>query len=210
MPGNDTHKKTEFLEVRIAHETKQRLADKARRESRTVSDVIRDQVQIYLSDDVSEKQAGIGAAIIRSIRVIIAGGIAIFLFGLSTFMPANAGTISAVVKGSVKEVESLEPRSVRTRSFVANVLVEDESSVLELPLDHETISMTMKLQPTQLLNGQDAVMVELAFYEQTEAGKKLIVSPKLVSAFDAPAQFAIGSDADRMFDLTVIPSRTRN
>ncbi len=185
-------KKTGMIEVRISPDTKERLQEKAPREGRSMSDVLRGLIHAYLEAGY----AGAGALrpharLARRYPARIAGllaGLAAMIF--LPFSLASATPVTLQVKG---EIGTKTAEAMTRRKFETTVRAEPGQRFVLVPTpgQDQDFRVTVEVRPVE--GGKHELAFEIEDLGDGASGE--ILQPKLIAEDGRPATVQIDRGA---------------
>ena len=186
-------KKSEMIEVRISHESKEALHAKAKSEGRTVSDIVRSLISSYLSGAPSaarpawQRRLGAGVSVVtRAPRLAAAAVAALAVTLLFSQSASLAEGVSLELDGTVVRGDQ------NIHSFGTEiVLAPDQPYTLPFGPESDPYTMTVVLDPVEGSGGQ--ARVRFTFTHKT--GDETVESPSVRLEFDQKARIEfLGGD----------------
>jgi len=198
-------KKSEMLEVRLSHPDKLALQDKAAREGRTVSDVVRGLISSYLSQDVARSEPSPFKELFMTLRSkpksLITAALACLAapFAISTL--AYADDISLVLSGEFVEpiVENGEDGK-RVRRFTTEVHMDSNESLRVNLTSNPEDNLAVLVTTNDLENG---VLLKFEIIQNGE----VFAMPQLSAAYDEAARIEIGHENGESFMMNAVPAK---
>lgn len=232
QPQTKKAKKSETLEVRLSHPDKVALQDKAAREGRTVSAVVRGLISSYLSQaeprSKSSKMTELLMTLKRKPKSVLATLACVPLLSLPFLLPASASAedISLSLKGEyIAPIVENDEEGIRTRRFNTELQITPGKFItLRLP------SLTAQGPDSGLymvvhVDEQDArIILELTLCEVADAPQKtqnvvevipidicesanIIATPVLSTRYGDMVEFKMGDSEGETFSFSALPKR---
>lgn len=178
-------KKTGMIEVRISPDTKDKLQEKAAREGRSMSDVLRGLIHAYL------EAASAGAAAPRRytsvarryparIAGLLAGLAAMIFFPLSL---ASATPVTLQVKG---EIGTKTAEAMTRRKFETTVRAEPGQRFTLIPTPGQDQDYRVTVEIRTLEDGQHELSFEIE--DMAEGASSEVFQPRLIAKAGSPAR----------------------
>ena len=198
-------KKSEMLEVRLSHPDKLALQEKAAREGRTVSDVVRGLISSYLSQDAARSKTSSFMELLMALKskpkslALTALACLAAPLAFSTF--AFADDFSLTLSGEFVEpiIENGEDGK-RVRRFTTEVHMDSNETMRVklsgIPEDDLAVVVTT----TDVENG-----ISLKF-EIIKNGD-VIAMPQLTALYNEAARVEIGHENGEMFMMNAVPAK---
>ena len=209
------HKKSETLEVRLSHPDKVALQDKAAREGRTVSDVVRGLISSYLTQSEPRSKTSTLTELLMTFKskpkFVLATLAALPLLAAPFLLPvtATAGDIAVTLESEYTEPEkSHGADGKRVRRMKTELKLEENQfftiPVAASPSGDPSANLHMSLSVSE---GDDQIVtIEISICEITETsknsnsqgkvllidsceGQNLIANPKISAKYGETAEF---------------------
>ena len=198
-------KKSEMLEVRLSHPDKLALQEKAAREGRTVSDVVRGLISSYLTQDAARSKPSLFMELLMAIKSkpksLAATVLACLAAPLAFSTFAFADDLSLTLSGEFVEpiIENGEDGK-RVRRFTTEVHMDSNETMRVklsgIPEDDLAVVVTTK----DVENG-----ISLKF-EIIKNGD-VIAMPQLTALYNEAARVEIGHENGEMFMMNAVPAK---
>ena len=216
-------KKSENIEVRISHEVKKAFYAKAKRENRTVSDLLLELIDDYLKvGKHSVKHSSFGAYIMRvktffkKPQIILASTLASLAAVLTLIPTATAEEILLKINGEVVKVNNEDEGSINTKTVETIVKLNvnnDKFVILDLPLGHlapsNNLTLQLKVKESDLPNGEDGLLLETILIQDDGELKNIIAQPSISMVLNEDASFFTGDkEGDKIEFKFSIQSKT--
>ena len=204
-------KKSEMLEVRVPHETKQALKARAAHERRTVSDIVRELIANYLRFAiVPETQASTFAAgrmslphrvfSSRSARVSLAAGMLAVVTFLVLRAPGYAESINVEFDGT------FVPMDQSIHSFGKSVTL-SPGEVQRIRLgDHSGYELSITASETEPALGE--VLLNINVSRRNNDEDHVIGSPAVAISFDRPNRVEFTGPDGGFYGMTIRATAT--
>ena len=234
QPYRRPAKKSETLEVRLSHPDKVALQDKAARDGRTVSDVVRGLISSYLSQSEPRSKPTHLTELLMTLKskpkTVLAtlACLPALVLPILLASPANATDITLTLDGEFIQPEIVNgEEGKRTRRFSTDVEMElDEFISMRLPsmaAQGETSSLFMTAQVSK---SDDLVIIDLTICEivgelavkpniaeLTEfdgcEGEHIIANPSLTVKYGDKVEFRMGDESGETISLSARPTLLR-
>lgn len=189
-------KKSENVEIRIDHKTKQALADKAAIENRNVSEVLRDLIHEYLTPAAPLKDG----FRFRSYGGWLTAAMVIMFSGLSLIPGAAADSLKLGFHG---EVIKPEEDGQRLHSAQYEIKLDSYSEPVSLPIGSDKFIFEIFARPVELETGEDAVHLKIKIIEKGRGHKIIVAEPQLTTLLGEEAKIEIGGEDASVFKAVI-------
>ena len=215
-------KKSETLEVRISYETKQKLANRAETESRTVSEIVRRLIDSYLTLPASSTETSTsGDAVMRlkhffleKPKTILAGSAALIASLLFVIPAASADPFMLDMQGEYTQFGVEGPDSKRIRRFETQIEL-DFGSTIVMDIGGQSVSLNpilvedgvwlkVKFDEVEIAKGEKAVSIILSIIDKANETETVVAQPTLTAAFDETATFMTETEREK-YSFTFAP-----
>ena len=198
-------KKSEMLEVRLSHPDKLALQEKAAREGRTVSDVVRGLIASYLSQDAARSKTSSLMELLMALKskpkslAVTALACLAAPLAFSTF--AFADDISLTLSGEFVEpiIENGEDGK-RVRRFTTEVHM-DSNETMRVKLSGNPEDDLAVVVTTN--DVEDGVLLKFEIIKNGD----VIAMPQLTALYNEAARVEIGHENGEMFMMNAVPAK---
>ena len=223
-------KKSETLEVRLSHPDKLALQDKAAREGRTVSDVVRGLISSYLSQSEPRSKISRQSELLMTLKsrpkTVLAALACLPALSLPILLasPANAADIAITFGGEfISPVIENGVEGKRLQRFSTEVEMDlDQFIGMRLPSspiqgDNSSLFMIAKISEANetvtiditicQIEGDIAArpnVIELTHFDGCQF-ERILANPRLTTKYGEKAEFRMGDESGQTISLTASP-----
>jgi len=215
----ESAKKSETIEVRISYETKQALQKKARREKRTVSDVVRGLIALYLEeqdgirvmDKILEKLIMLKTTLIQKPVAAMTTALSLAAGSFLFFTAASAQDVQLDVRGGLHN--ECSPSDSITGNFRKEVALNyGETLEFILPdtrnIDAAEKSKEGSLTRLQVMEAKEGdIALTFTIFDGPVATGDILATPRLIMRIDSTASIQIGTDNVSCLFIEIAASR---
>ncbi|KCZ93864.1 hypothetical protein HJO_00775 [Hyphomonas johnsonii MHS-2] len=200
-------KKSEMLEIRVSHETKEALHARARSEGRTVSDIVRSQISDYIGAGDAGARAGghIGglagrvkagvATLARLPRVLAAAAAALVVMVLFSQSASLAQDVSLELDGTIVSGD----RNVH--SFGTEIVLAPDTPV-SFPVQSDTDPYTVTVTLHSPTKGTGPVQIGFTISHGNAETEATAASPSVLIDFDEKARIEFRGADGAFYGIT--------
>lgn len=196
-------KKSETLEIRLSHPDKTALQNKAAREGRTVSGVVRDLISSYIAKPEARSTSTKSTELLMTLKSrpksVLASAAACLAipFAIVPFAAAEPITLKLNAEHVQPVIENGE-KGTRTQRFETDVLLEtgERNEFLVGGANPFTIILSV----TEV---GDELLIDMKIHE----GDNFIGHPKVKTEIGTPVRIEIGHDDGQTFTMNALPTR---
>ncbi|WP_427449805.1 hypothetical protein [Litorimonas sp. WD9-15] len=196
-------KKSETLEIRLSHPDKTALQIKASREGRTVSDVVRGLISVYIAEpdtrSTSTKLTELLMTLKSKPKSALATAAACVALPFAIVPFAAAEPIALKLDGEyIEPVVENGTEGTRTRRFDTEIHVETGDSYEFIVGGSDPFSLTLSVTEVG-----DELLIDMKIY----GGEDFIGHPKVKTQINTPVRIEIGHDDGQTFTMNALPTR---
>jgi len=191
-------KKSENVEIRIDHATKQALHEKAEIEQRSVSDVLRSLIDDYLSPPKKITQPRF-----RQYGGWATAAIVLMFSGLSLFPSASADNLKLDFKG---EIVTPDGDGQRLRTIDSVFEFDEQGGTIKLPVGASDTIFEITVRAVTLDDQSRAADMRIKIIEIDGPERKVLAEPHLIGNLDEISRIEIGSEEGTVYNINLVPS----
>jgi len=195
-------KKSENIEIRIDHETKLALQDRAEDENQSVSEVLRSLIGDYLR---SEKATYPQRNRFREYAGwITATGLLLFS-GLSFIPTATADSLKLEFRGEILQKHK-DGQRLQTSDYL--VEFDEEGGPVRLPIGSGDHIIEISVRTFEDKEQGEAADMRLKIIHLNGDQEEVIAEPFLIGRLDQVSSIEIGSESDIIYKIELTPSES--
>ena len=206
-------KKSETLEIRVSHETKQRLGQLAEKQNSTVSELVRSQVNALLSNHQTEPKLPRRHS---RLRAGLVGTALVGLFSMSVFQGASADNIVLSIEGEYLrsqidptptetcedgvchydlsvldhiDPDNYDPTTTWKSTLSTQVEINDKMTMLELPLKISNIKIILYAKVDDVDNMGKSVVTRIKVVELGKESERVLSEPEIFTSLGGTSNF---------------------
>lgn len=204
----DTSKKSENLEVRISYSMKNALYEQAKRENRTISNLVRNLITDYLAKKTSTTtlyKEGIALMLVKQVlqkpKTAFVGLLSAITLGFILVPTANADNILLNIEGEFTNNTPSTPHSTSTRKIRTQLLVDEDGGFFDLNLrtnhiEVQPANLILRLQVNETiwLDGERGVEINMQLIEKDEEIENILAQPTFTFPLGETSVFSADVD----------------
>jgi len=191
-------KKSENVEIRIDHATKQALQDKAEVEQRSVSEVLRSLIDDYLGGPEKVRQPKF-----RHYGGWATAAVVLMFSGLSLIPAASADNLKLDFKG---EIVTPEGDGQRLRTIDSVFEFDAEGGTVNLPMGASETIFEVTVNAITLDDDSAAADIRIKIIEIDGPERTVLAQPHVIGRLDEVARIEIGSEQGTTYKINLVPS----
>ena len=194
-------KKSENIEIRIDHETKRALHQKAEAEQRSVSTVLRGLIQGYLEPAPNSVQ--IGAFKFRQYGGWATALLVLAFSGLNLIPAANAENLKLDFKGEILTQQG-DDQSLRTIDSV--VEFDHIGGTVNLPAGASDVVFELTIKAVTLDGNRQGADMRIKIINIDGPDRNVLAEPHLIGELGEVSRIEIGSEQGTVYKINLVPS----
>ena len=206
-------KKSETLEIRVSHETKQRLGELAEKQNSTVSELVRSQIEALLSDSAFNPSQPRRYSRLRAglVGTALAG-----LFSLSLFQGASADNVVLSIEGEYLrsqidptptetcedgvcrynlsvldpiDPDNYDPTTTWKSTLSTQVEINDKETMLELPVKASDVKINLYAKIDNIENIGRGAVIRIEVIETRDGKERTLSDPEIQTVLGGTSIF---------------------
>jgi len=193
-------KKSENIEIRIDHETKLALQERAEGDDQTVSEVLRGLIGAYLRPG---KPVGQVRNKLREYSGWVVAGL-LLMFSGSSFVPlAAAASIKLDFRSEITE-HAEDGQRLQTSDY--QVEFDGQGEPVRLPIGSGDHVIEISVRAVELKDQGQVADMRLKIIHINGDKEEVIAEPYLIGKLDQLSSIEIGAESDTTYKIELIPS----